>query len=68
MEAVLLETMVVCNADIGNEKGSARIRAEAHRSIAPLILTAKSSLKLPRFRQMIVAPRRHELGRAGRVE
>ena len=68
VEAVLLETMIVCNADIRSEKGSAWIRAESHRSIAPLILTTKSFAQLPKFRQMIVAPRRHELGRSGRVK
>ena len=51
LEAVLLETMIEARrkAVIRSEKGSAWIRAESHRSIAPLILTAKSPLKAPKI-------------------
>ena len=70
LEAVLLETMIEARrkAVIRSEKGSAWIRAESHRSIAPLILTTKSFAQLPRFRQMIDGPRRYGLGRTGFVE
>ena len=51
LEAVLLETMIEARikAVIRSEKGSAWIWAESHRSIAPLIPTAKSPLKAPKI-------------------